>query len=113
MTSHITKGREYFSWWYDPMQPPHSAVERLIQHLAPLTGLSNIVGAEWWTHTRDLTSDFGHQLHFDMEERLLEREGIIIHPAVSSVVYLSGAEGTAGPTVVLDQTVDGGFSTHG
>ena len=98
--------REYFSWWYDPAQPPSSAVEKLIQHLAPLTGLDNIVGAEWWTHSREIKGDFGHQLHFDMEERTLENDGVVIHPAVSSVVYLCGAEGSAGPTLVLDQTMD-------
>eukprot|EP00038_Savillea_parva_P007093 m.167784 g.167784 ORF g.167784 m.167784 type:complete len:605 (-) comp12876_c0_seq1:201-2015(-) len=101
--------REYFSWWYDVSAPPLTVVDQLIRHLLPLTGLSDVVGAEWWVHSRPLVADFGHQLHFDMEEHTLETTGRVVHPAISSVVYLdtggrqAGARGV-GQTLVLDQT---------
>jgi hypothetical protein len=97
------------SWWYDLATPPQTAVEHLIQHLLPLTGLPAAAGAEWWVHSRPNVADFGHQLHFDMEERGLEATGMVAHPAVSSVVYLSGnSRGVdgVGSTLVLDQTID-------
>ena len=68
----------------------------------------------------------GHQLHFDTEENTLaspptltgggEQGGTseipfpprILHPAVSSVCYLTGAAAGGGPTVVFDQRVGEG-----
>ena len=75
-----------------------------------------IVGAEWWVHTRPLGANLGHQLHFDTDECLLNREGRVTHPSISSVMYLTGAgwdrrdagdpstAAAAGATVVFDQT---------
>ena len=74
-----------------------------------------IVGAEWWVHTRPLGANLGHQLHFDTDECLLNREGRVTHPTISSVMYLTGAgrrdaggdlstAAAAGSTVVFDQT---------
>eukprot|EP01104_Vermistella_antarctica_P019421 TRINITY_DN7592_c0_g1_i1.p1 TRINITY_DN7592_c0_g1~~TRINITY_DN7592_c0_g1_i1.p1 ORF type:complete len:654 (+),score=81.10 TRINITY_DN7592_c0_g1_i1:163-2124(+) len=99
---------EYFSWWYSLSSPPTNAVEILIKdHLHALTGRDDLVGAEWWTHTRQSNGrDLGHQLHFDMEEQTLEADGRILHPDVSSVCYLTGAESGGGATIVIDQTID-------
>lgn len=64
-----------------------------------------IVGAEWWVHTRPLSSNLGHQLHFDTDEDLLSQDQQeISHPILSSVLYLTGSAQGAGSTVVLDQT---------
>ena len=74
-----------------------------------------IVGAEWWTHTRPLGANLGHQIHFDTDESLLEREKRVTHPVISSVLYLTGAaarggdcqggyKNGAGSTIVFDQT---------
>ena len=108
--------REYFSWFFDLRGSPRpsNTVEALIMRLLPLVesvGGCKMVGAEWWTHTRPAGRNVGHQLHYDLEEGILEATGDIVHPAVSSVVYLSGGEAaagadTAGPTLVLDQRVD-------
>jgi hypothetical protein len=71
---------------------------------------SRIVGAEWWTHTRPLGANLGHQIHFDTDESLLEREKRVTHPIISSVLYLTGAmrgdcQGNgAGSTIIFDQT---------
>ncbi|KAL3821910.1 hypothetical protein ACHAXA_008444 [Cyclostephanos tholiformis] len=52
---------------------------------------SLIVGAEWWVHTHSLGSNLGHQIHFDTDESLLNREKRVTHPIISSVMYLTGA----------------------
>jgi len=91
--------------------------EVIVHHLLPLvqkrlsrchnrgTKRPQIVGAEWWTHTREVGVNLGHQLHFDTDEAMLAQTTIPLHPIVSSVLYLTG-EGDAGSTLVLDQTVD-------
>jgi tetratricopeptide (TPR) repeat protein len=103
---------EYFSWWFDVKSEPKTAVEELILELLPLTERDDIIGAEWWVHTRPVSGgDIGHQLHFDTDERTLENTGRIMHPAFGSVVYLSGQGSTdgkphtrGGSTVIFDQT---------
>ncbi len=42
----------------------------------------DIVGAEWWVHTRLIGRDVGHQLHYDTEEESIRRYGRVLHPAV-------------------------------
>ena len=98
------KQRGYFSFWYDVSRPPTNAVETLATLLLPLTGCADrIVGCEWWVHSKAAASRaLGHQMHFDTEEGVLHREGAVVHPAVSSVIYLSGSD-ASDPTVVLDQ----------
>ena len=54
--------RGYFSFWYDVSCPPTNAVESLIQRLMPLISQNDIVGAEWWVHTRLSGRNLGHQV---------------------------------------------------
>mmetsp|Transcript_69 Transcript_69/g.234 ORF Transcript_69/g.234 Transcript_69/m.234 type:complete len:633 (-) Transcript_69:79-1977(-) len=97
----------YFSFWYDITQKPSNLVEKAIQELLPLVGRDDIVGAEWWVHSRPSGRNLGHQLHFDTEENSLNgKDATILHPVVSSVTYLTGDNAGAGPTVVFDQRVD-------
>ena len=103
-------GRGYFSFWYDVSQPPRSCVEALAKHLLPLTGCAEqIVGCEWWVHTRAQGRSIGHQMHFDTEESTLAR-GDVLHPIVSSVTYIDGDPTQSDPTVVLDQRVTDDFA---
>ncbi|GBG28255.1 Hypothetical Protein FCC1311_044782 [Hondaea fermentalgiana] len=96
----------YFSFWYEIDRKPSNLVEQAIQELLSHLGRDDIVGAEWWVHSRPSGRNLGHQLHFDTEENSLGGENeTILHPAVSSVVYLTGAATGAGPTVVFDQRV--------
>ncbi len=104
--------RGYFSFWFDLARRPKNAVEQLALRLLPLTGCADrVVGCEWWVHrkaaSRSLGNAHGHQLHFDTEEGVLYGMDEVVHPAVSSVLYLSSAQ-TAGPTVVLDQRYGAG-----
>jgi len=66
---------------------------------------ATIVGYEWWVHTRPISANLGHNLHFDTDEALLAQDKVITHPVVSSVLYLTGGGG-GGATIVLDQTPD-------
>jgi len=103
--------RGYFGFWYDVAKPPTNAVECLIRHLLPLTGCEDdVVGAEWWVNTRLAERDMGHQLHFDTDADSISTGGLVPHPMYSSVVYLTGA---GGPTIVLDQRVDGAEAQRG
>ena len=87
-----------------------------------------IVGYEWWVHTRAMTANLGHNLHFDTDEALLRRNGTVSHPCISSVLYLTGGSDNnnnndnsavndeeddknslycqGGPTIILNQTPD-------
>ena len=67
---------------------------------------ATIVGYEWWVHTRPISANLGHNLHFDTDEALLAQDKIITHPVVSSVLYLTGGGAGGGATIVLDQTPD-------
>ena len=115
--------RAYFSFWHpvrrggddqdDSAAPPSNLIELLVRHLLPLTGCADsVVGAEWWVHTRTESRSIGHQMHWDTEEHSLA-SGRLLHPLVSSVVYLSGAADPEGsgvaasgdPTVVFDMKV--------
>ena len=116
--------RGYFSFLYDLCSKPTNLVERVIvDHLLPLAQRhteETIVGAEWWTHTRPIQANLGHNLHFDTDETGLAREGSIRHPVLSSVLYLTtgntndhqkkkknkDSPNAAGATIVLDQTPD-------
>ena len=99
------KDARYFSFWYDVSRRPRNAVEALATHLLPLTGVADrIVGCEWWVHSKAASRFVGHQMHFDTEEGVLHAQGEVVHPAVSSVLYLSGGhQASADPTVILDQ----------
>lgn len=104
-------------------RPTNVIEEVIVKHLLPLAERTlkeehkgappAIVGAEWWCHTRALGANLGHQLHFDTDESLLGREKRVTHPAVSSVLYLTGGRRgkgssksvpSAGSTIVFNQT---------
>jgi hypothetical protein len=77
------------------------------QQILPLDQANQICGFEWWVHTRQVQAHLGHNLHFDTDEALLNQEGKITHPLLSSVLYLTGGDDQeAGATIVLDQTPD-------
>jgi hypothetical protein len=120
---------------------PRNLIDDVVcRHLLPLLQQSDmyqgsaddpIVGYEWWVHTRAMTANLGHNLHFDTDEALLRRDGTVSHPCISSVLYLTGGGENnnnnrqqddddddpnkstghhspyqGGPTIVLDQTPD-------
>jgi len=114
------QNRGYYSFFQDLsddiIQKPRNLIQDIVvNHLLPLAeneisknNSSKIVGFEWWTHSRPLSANLGHQMHFDTDEAMLEQENTISHPIVSSVLYLTGNKDidrqTAGSTIVFNQT---------
>lgn len=58
-------------------------------------------GAEWWVQQREQGrhANLGMPFHWDKDEKMLEQEGLVLCPAVSTVTYLTGY---GAPTVVLE-----------
>lgn len=110
--SSASEDKRYFTWYVDLTLPASgsNAVERLVRQLAPLTGHDSLQCAEWWVHSRGAGRGVGHELHYDLEEKIMEATGEVVHPAVSSVVYLSD-EGDS--TLVLDQVLGGAPAPRG
>eukprot|EP00551_Chaetoceros_affinis_P009393 CAMPEP_0203666252 /NCGR_PEP_ID=MMETSP0090-20130426/3312_1 /ASSEMBLY_ACC=CAM_ASM_001088 /TAXON_ID=426623 /ORGANISM="Chaetoceros affinis, Strain CCMP159" /LENGTH=866 /DNA_ID=CAMNT_0050530071 /DNA_START=21 /DNA_END=2621 /DNA_ORIENTATION=+ len=114
------QNRGYYSFFNDLTDdilfcPSNLIEDVVINHLLPLIKAQipsheKIVGFEWWTHTRPLSANLGHQLHFDTDEALLDKEKKVTHPIISSVLYLTGNKDsgsqTAGSTIVFNQTPD-------
>ena len=113
------QNRGYYSFFNDlnddvKSNPANIIEDIVVNYLLPLvekeipTSTKKIVGFEWWTHTRPLSANLGHQLHFDTDEALLDKEKELTHPIVSSVLYLTGNKTrkcqTAGSTIVFDQS---------
>jgi hypothetical protein len=87
--------------------------QAIVEHTTTATTSpkEEIVGYEWWVHTRPIQANLGHNLHFDTDEALLFQEKKVTHPIYSSVLYLTGGApgnggGGGGPTIVLNQTHD-------
>lgn len=109
--------RSYFSFFEDIskeslVQPRHLIDDLVLNSLLPLVKTvikDDIVGYEFWVHSRPLNANLGHQLHFDTDESLLNQNKKVTHPVVSSVLYLSGcndSETSAGSTIIFNQTPD-------
>mmetsp|Transcript_20748 Transcript_20748/g.31405 ORF Transcript_20748/g.31405 Transcript_20748/m.31405 type:complete len:588 (-) Transcript_20748:1271-3034(-) len=105
--------RGYYSYFFDIDEPSNLIEDVIVNHLLPLAKgkcknpSDKIIGAEWWPHTRPIQANLGHNLHFDTDESILEQEGVVSHPLLSSVLYLtSGYGSTAGSTVILNQSPD-------
>ena len=111
-----SEAKRYFTFAVDVARlasgaaAPATAVEEVVVRLAALLGRDDLVWAEWWVHSRLGGRSAGHELHFDLEERTLETGGRVLHPAVSSVVYLSDGDD---PTVVFDETLGGAPAARG
>ncbi len=119
--------RGYYSFFHDLAEQPSNLIEEVIMnHLLPRAqqcldemaksdedqtksdGSTTICGFEWWAHTRPIQANLGHNLHFDTDESMLDQEGKVTHPILSSVLYLTGgSEGvSSGATIILDETPD-------
>jgi len=101
----------YFSYLYSLRGEPSNGLEQVIQHIWKLVikyfpQVKTATIAEWWAHCRPHPD--GHQLHFDSEN---EGQGVVRHPLVSIVLYLS--EGIGGPTLVTNQKLGGTLGTEG
>ena len=127
--------RGYYSYFIglndvSHISPTNLIEDVIINHLLPLANqslrdtkvgdpsLQQIIGAEWWVHTRSLGANLGHQIHYDTDEFMLNSKKKVTHPVVSSVLYLTGAgkrdcmrlnsatqaSATAGSTIIFNQS---------
>ena len=115
------------SFWMAHDATPRNGLEALALQLfrfhtvggprRPAAGEPVVSGAEWWANVSrsetiaraDGYGDIG--FHFDKDEDAYRSHGLIVHPAASTVTYLSSA---GAPTVVLpDATISavGQFKT--
>ena len=67
-------------------------------------------GAEWWVQTGKRVG-----LHWDKDEACREKSGIFVHPALSTVTYLTEdtGDGTNAPTLVFENVTVPEIARHG
>lgn len=75
----------------------------MLKHGKNTCRYDNIAGAEWWVQVRTGSESIG--FHFDKDEALASNKGIMAHPAISTVTYLSDI---GAPTMILNQTTPDG-----
>lgn len=102
------KGQTYSAgetYWLAADATPRCALEQLAQDVFALHTKDKVAGvdfnartsgAEWWTLVLDDGDDVG--LHWDRDYNLETSNGILVHPHLSTVTYLTNM---GGPTVVL------------
>ena len=91
------------TFWYD-FGPPANVVEEAILALRPqVVGRRRIAGVEWWL-SRMSTTDVRVDFHQDRDEKLALSTGKLVHPRLSSVLFLNRARG--GALVVTRQPPD-------
>jgi hypothetical protein len=82
------------TFWYD-FGPPTNVVEDVILALRPgIAGRRRIAGVEWWLSRMDPT-DVRVDFHQDRDEKLALRTGQLVHPRISSVLFLNRVRGGA------------------
>jgi hypothetical protein len=86
------------TFWYD-FGEPTNVVEEVALALRPrvmawAAGRRRIAGVEWWL-SRMSTTDVRVDFHQDRDERLALRTGRLVHPRVSSVLFLNRVRGGA------------------
>jgi len=123
--------RGYYSFFHDfdaadKYEPCNLIEEVIINHLLPRAqqclddmaksddektnsdDSTTICGFEWWAHTRPIQANLGHNLHFDTDESMLDQEGKVTHPVLSSILYLTGgsehSSSPSGATIIIDES---------
>jgi hypothetical protein len=82
------------TFWYD-FSEPTNVVEEAILTLRPrVVGRRRIAGVEWWL-SRMSTTDVRVDFHQDRDEKLALRTGRLVHPRLSSVLFLNRSRGGA------------------
>ena len=92
------------TFWTQSDAKPKTALERLALdifrfHTRNAEFDASSSGAEWWTQVIDPEDDIG--LHWDRDYDMQADQGLLLHPHVATVTYLT-APGAAAPTLVLD-----------
>ena len=80
------------TFWFDLTRPSNVVEEAILalRHWVPAP--PSVVGVEWWLSRMD-TNRVGVDFHRDRDEKLAGRTGRIIHPKLSSVLFLNRVKG--------------------
>ncbi|WP_434345315.1 hypothetical protein ACN6A1_24390 [Myxococcus virescens] len=82
------------TFWYD-FGPAANVVEDIILTLRPhIAGKRRVAGVEWWL-SRMYPTDVRVDFHQDRDEKLAQRTGELVHPRISSVLFLNRVRGGA------------------
>lgn len=79
------------TFWFD-FAEPSNLVERAVLELREQVPQRGVVGVEWWLsrmRTRNVKVDF----HKDRDNALADTTGELVHPRMSSVLFLNKVEG--------------------
>ena len=93
------------TFWFD-FRAPAALPEQAILGLRPLLPRpprDDLAGVEWWL-SRMRTSDVQVDFHQDRDEALFHRDGKVVHPTFSSVLFLNRCRG--GLLAVVDAPVN-------
>ena len=111
------------SFWLPMDATPHGPLETLAMSILKFHtegAVSTMAidpassGAEWWanvTRSEMLHSHGDIHMHFDKDERAFANYGLVVHPLLSTVTYLSdaGAATVLAQNVVLDAAASGQY----
>ncbi len=82
------------TFWYPLEAPPSNVVEAVVPALRQHVRPRGAVGVEWWL-SRMRATDVQVDFHQDRDERLALATGKLVHPLVSSVLFLNRVRGGA------------------
>jgi hypothetical protein len=80
------------TFWLDLRRPAVGVAEEAIVALRPRVAVRGLAGVEWWL-SRMRPSDVQVDFHQDRDEVLFGRTGRLVHPAVSSILFLNRCRG--------------------
>jgi hypothetical protein len=104
--------RPTFFYKTDSNQKPRGVIEESIVYLKKYVNYrkdvstnpnSKIIGAEWWIQIRSGKESIS--FHYDKDEALASNKGVMKHPLVSTITYLTDI---GAPTLILNQTTPDG-----
>jgi hypothetical protein len=82
------------TFWYDFSEPTNVVEEAILELRPRVVKHLRIAGVEWWL-SRMYTTDVRVDFHQDRDEKLALRTGRLVHPRLSSVLFLNRVRGGA------------------
>ena len=82
------------TFWYDFSEPTNVVEEAILELRPRVVKHLRIAGVEWWL-SRMYATDVRVDFHQDRDEKLALRTGKLVHPRLSSVLFLNRVRGGA------------------
>ncbi|MGQ0507763.1 MAG: hypothetical protein ACT4TC_20870 [Myxococcaceae bacterium] len=80
------------TFWFPLTQEPTNVVEACIPQVRTRLRPRGVIGVEWWL-SRMRTTDVRVDFHQDRDEKLALATGKLLHPKLTSVLFLNRAKG--------------------